>query len=436
MRELNSFTYSPLTDLLHHALLRPVGLELSLHAHHALVLIDQVIATVVLLWSVWPLARADRSPGARTFWVTAIALAAFGNLLAPAVHPDHPLLVCMAVAFALLLAEARWPRALWWTALVLVTPVAMAFKLSGAGIALGLGLAFAIERRARPLAAAVVSGLLGLATVPFFGAFLGDYGTYAITMHTGQDVEWGRLARLPWSPYVLAVVGSFAFALLSPGWKTNRDALRRVGALTLGIMLVALRGYARPTARDNNLAPLLLCAVLFVLLAIGANARREPVACLHPALPVALVLLFTAGACRPVRPIWGSERAAIVTDAQFVTSVIRDATANHLRVLPLFHTNAWIESGRRDVLFDRYASALELLLAHRHEGYELARHIEEGSYDTVIAAGRQLSPYPDARGDLNGRILAALASRYELVYPAGVRDVTTVEGAVIYSRAR
>ena len=35
-----------------------------------------------------------------------------------------------------------------------------------------------------------------------------------------------------------------------------------------------------------------------------------------------------------------------------------------------------------------------------------------------------------------GRILAALASRYEVVYPAGVRDVTAVEGPVIYRLSR
>ena len=435
MADLNSFTYSPLTDLLHHALLRPIGLELSLHAHHALVLLDQAIAAVVLLWTVEPFARADRAPWARVFWVAAIVLAVFGNLLAPAVHPDHPLLVCMAIAFALVLAEERWPRGLWWTALVLVTPVAMSFKLSGAGIALGLAFVFALERRGRALAVVAVSGVLGLATVPFFGALLGDYATYAVTMHTGQDVEWGRIARLPWSPYVLGSVGALVFARFATGWRANRTSLLRVAWLTLGIVLVALRGYARPTARDNNLAPLLICTVLLVLLAMGDSARREP-SSLHPALPVALVLLFTAAACRPVLPFWGDERAAVVRDSAVVTTAIRDATAAHHRVLPIFHTHAWIAAGRRDVLFDRYASALELLLAHRPEAYALAAHLEDGRYDTVIVAGRQLSPYPDARGDLNGRILAALASRYEVVYPAGVRDVTAVEGPVIYRLSR
>jgi hypothetical protein len=125
-----------------------------------------------------------------------------------------------------------------------------------------------------------------------------------------------------------------------------------------------------------------------------------------------------------------------VRDSAVVTTAIRDATAAHHRVLPIFHTHAWIAAGRRDVLFDRYASALELLLAHRPEAYALAAHLEDGRYDTVIVAGRQLSPYPDARGDLNGRILAALASRYEVVYPAGVRDVTAVEGPVIYRLSR
>ena len=100
-------------------------------------------------------------------------------------------------------------------------------------------------------------------------------------------------------------------------------------------------------------------------------------------------------------------------------------------------SHARLDRGQwRNILVDRYASALKLFLAHRPEAYALAAHLEEGRYDTVIVAGRQLSPYPDARGNLNGRILAALAARYAVVYPAGVRNVMAVEGPVIYRLVR
>ncbi|MFO0669085.1 MAG: hypothetical protein U0235_05555 [Polyangiaceae bacterium] len=48
---LDSYSYSPLLDVVHRALLRPFGVELELFAHRALILADQAVAFLVLAFA-------------------------------------------------------------------------------------------------------------------------------------------------------------------------------------------------------------------------------------------------------------------------------------------------------------------------------------------------------------------------------------------------
>ena len=159
--QLDSYTYSPLVDLLHRALLAPVGLALSLRASRVLVLAEQLGAGLVLAWSVDALRIRERR------WAIApLLLASVASLVAPAVHPDHGVMLCTATGFALVVAEERWRRRLFWIALVAVTPIAVSFKLTGAGLGVGLAAVFLVERRWKEVGALAVSGALCVATIP------------------------------------------------------------------------------------------------------------------------------------------------------------------------------------------------------------------------------------------------------------------------------
>ncbi len=83
LRELNSYTYSPLIDLVHHALLAPLRLDLSIFAHRALILADQVVAAIVLVWATRPYVDRRDVP-----WLAAaLGLTAFASLVAPGNSP-------------------------------------------------------------------------------------------------------------------------------------------------------------------------------------------------------------------------------------------------------------------------------------------------------------------------------------------------------------
>jgi hypothetical protein len=440
MEDLNSYTYSPLIDLLHHAILAPCGLELSLYANRGLTLLDQAAAAGILVWIVWPIVDAlgPRS-WARVWVLLAIPLVAFANLVAPAIHPDHPELVCVAIAFALVVGEGRWTRRAWWAALVLVTPLATAFKLSGEGIGLGLAAVFAYERRGSALAVVLGSMVMALATVPLFGAFLGRYAAYAIGVQSRGAFDWPRLVRLPCSPFGFATVlaGVYAIVVRSPLPRDeSRRLVVRLALLSGGIGLLALPAYLKVSGRDNNLMPLLFGAALVVLVAAAAHATVAGPRW-HPALPWALVLTFTLAARPLIWPLHGPERSGVIRDFEAMTTAVREDRRLGRRTLALLHTNPWIVAGRRDVPFDRCSSALELCYAHIPEGDLLSLRVADGRYDTILSGGVQLAPGADTRGQFNARLLSALRDGYDLVYPPGALEAWRVEGAVIYrKRAR
>jgi hypothetical protein len=238
---LNSYTYSPLLDLLHRVLLVPFGLQLSLLANRGLVLTEQVIAIAIMVWSLAPHVVMKRSDFcARLGLSIGLGALVLSSVVAAAVHPDHPALMCLAVAWALLLREQAWPRWAWWTALIMVTPLAVSFKLSGAGIGVGLAAAFAIEQRWRVVRVLAISGALSAATIPLFNAALGRYSFYALTVQSSHPIEWHRLADLVTGPFGKAAAALAIVLVVVRVTSTEpilTTAAKRLAALTLGTLL-------------------------------------------------------------------------------------------------------------------------------------------------------------------------------------------------------
>ena len=310
-----------------------------------------------------------------------------------------------------------------------MTPVAASLKLSGLGIGAGLFLAFLLERRWRPLAAVTLSSLVALATIPLFDALLGDYGTYAIKVQAEGVIDWPRLWQLPLSPYGLSAMAAIAYGgwTLSSSDAPDRRVPARVAALTAGVSVFSLPAFLKASGRDNNLLPLLVGAVVFVLVCGGSHARRVGKR-LHPALPASLVLMFVLAARPPAPPLGGPVRAALTEDSGQLRRAIADDTAAGRRTLALMHSIPWIDAGRQDVPVDRYASAIELFFAKRPESEELFRHIADGRYDTILVSGSLLRTETPLSRDFNSRLAGLLAKYYERTYP--VADAPLVGAAI------
>ncbi len=422
--DLSSYTYSPLLDLFHRALLKPFHAELSIFAHRTVVLVEQLVATAILCVALRPRLRVEG--------LFAVAFAALANLLAPAVHPDHALLVCFAIAVALLVAEARMPRRLWWTLLVLVTPIATAFKLSGAGIGLGLALAFALERRARPLAALAASAVLTFATVPLFDATLGRFRFYAIDVQASHPMVWSRIVELPTTPAGLIAIAAIALHVwlrFGPRAPAGDDA-RRIAALTACVTLASLPGYVKYGGRDNNVSLLVLGAVITLLLRARDATDRAP----HPTLAPAIALFATLFFRPPSPPASVAERAAAFADFDRAVSAVSDADARGEHALVLVQTTPWIAAGHRDVPRDRFHSAVELFYGRRPEADLLFLHIADGRYATIVVGAQQLRGGADPLGEMSARLRASIEATYDRVHPAPDVAIDAFDGVVVFRK--
>jgi hypothetical protein len=411
---LDSYTYSPGIDLLHHALLRPLGAELALPAHRVVALLEEAAGIAVLTASV-----RTHAPGVAVAIV--LALAALANPLAPAAHADHALLLLFAVAASLLVAEERWRRGAWWAALVLVTPLAFAFKLSGAGLGAGLFAAFLLERRFRPALAVAASGAVALATIPLFDATLGRFSFYAIRVQASHPMEWGRAIALPLTAAgVLAVAAAAALLLARRERTAAPPAARRLAVLTLAAFAASLPAFAKYAGRENNLALLVVGATAVLVVALRGRAA---------AVLAALTLVVLVQPRLPDAPL--AERAdAVADEARVVDTLTSDRAAGRTTLL-LVHAEAWIDAGHRDVPHDRAHSAIELFYGGHPEADLLFQRIAGGRYDTVVATTTELAPQPGPLGRFDDRLRESLHD-YAIVWPD--RGSLDTEGVVILRR--
>jgi hypothetical protein len=434
---LDSYTYSALPDLLHHAVLAPLGLQLSLLAHRSLVVVEQLVAFAILLWAMGP--RLARAGWGRVWSVAALLGLAFVNQLAAAVHPDHLVLIAFAVAIALLAAEPRWKRPLWWAALVAVTPFAAAAKLTGAGIGAGLAIVFAIERRGRALAAALGSLALAAATVPLFQATLGRYVFYTVDVQRSHPIEWRKILTLPATPHGFVALGAAILLLwgrrVAGSERTGRlGEATRVAIVTAASAAASLPAWLKYAGRDNNLTLLAVGAVCAGLLGLARRLEGSGPT-LHPWLGPAATLLALGTVAPPVEPFAGAARTAILDERTRIARVLADDASAGRRTLVLLSTADWIAAGHRDVPGDRYQSAVELAFGGLPQGDLLAAHIADGRYDTIVAVGAYLRTEPTPVGRFERSLRAALERRYVIAGPPEASSIDAYPGAIVFRRS-
>ncbi len=405
---LDSYSYSPLLDVIHRALLRPFGLGLELFAHRGLVLFDQAAAFAILLWALWKPLRNLAVPLQVTAGAT-LAFAALANLLAPAVHPDHPLLLCFAVAVALVVAPERFSPRLRDAALLLVTPAAAAFKLSGAGIGAALAIAAMARRDKRSLALLAGSGALTVGTIPLFDALFGSFSFYAITVQRSHPMEWRRLLEVPYLLYFAYAVGSVlaVFAFLRRGAipAETRAKTSALLALATCIALFSLPGAAKHAGRENNLS-LLFVGFTVLCVFLAAHAPR------YAAGLFAFVIWGALLTRPPSLPLASDQRRAIAEDTRALAEIVERDAREGEQTLLLTTVLPWIRAGRTDAPRDRYHSAVELFFGGFPEGRLLFERIASGKYRTVVVSAGDRSARGGPTDEFEAAIRESIARAY------------------------
>ncbi len=419
MQQVNSYAYAPLLQLLHHTLLAPFGLDLSLAANRGLTLFWQLATAAVLVWALR--SRIERGPAGRlaSWWMLVVSClaAALSSFIAPYVHPDHALMLCFAFAVAALLGEARILRLLFVLTLVLVPALATAFKLTGAGIGLGLVFVMLLERRWRELAWLGLGAVIALSVIPLFDHTLGNFSAWSIWLFAAQPLRWHRLLEVPFLPAGrLALVSIAACGIcrwrLGPGpWF---EAARRIAALAAGFAITSLPAFLKLGGRANDLMPLSIAGSILLLLPATALAERAASRVVLPAAALAVALVLVA----PASPCPAALRARVTHAEHTLEAQVRGETRAGRHTLLYASTLAWIRAGRRDIPLDRVQSAIELYAAGRPElaaGFERFDRV----YDSVISVGAVFEH--GARWDARfvDRVRRHLDAHYELVRPPG-----------------
>jgi hypothetical protein len=409
MTRLNSYSYSPALEHLQYALLRPLGLELSLRAHRGLGVLWQIIAALGWLAA---LGRWLKAP--RGVWL-ALALTALGlmfsSLLAPHLHPDHLLMLSLAAAFWLVSRDGPASPA----SLVAVPIVATMIKLTGAGIGLGLALAYAWERDLRRLSLLALAGALAVSTIWLFDASLGHFSDYAIRLQASHPWDMDRALSVWKTPPLLL----FWLAALACGWRWREapgaPAVRsacRVMLLTSGFGLTSFAAYAKHGGRDNSLLPFTLGAALALLLALGAGEPSAPDASPRPSATLATLAAALALILPSDPPLIGQRRARLVAMHETATAWLAASAREKKRVFTS-STAAYLSAGLRAVPDASLATISELALAGRPEVASFEQDVRASRYDGLLLSAAALRQNPTLQ-----RLLPSLQQNYRVVAPA------------------
>lgn len=429
---LNSYSYSPTLEHVQYALLRPLGLELSLVAHRGLGVMWQLLAALCVAAG---LARHLGQAGSlRALLLLSCLGVLFSSLLAPHLHPDHLLMLCLGGALWLVMRDERAepPSRLRLALLVAVPVVATMVKLTGAGIGLGLGLSYLGERDRRRVAWLLLSGLLAVSTIWLFDAIFGHFSDYALRLQASHPLDVERTLSVWATPPVLLwlvalVVTGFRYRVVS-----DAPALRaavRVHWVTAGIGLTSLLAYAKHGGRDNSLLPFALGGVVALVLALAATpeaaTRRRSPAWLYPLLAASVALVTPIA-----RPVLGEARAEVVQMHQSLVGWLSDSARQNRRVFAT-STAAYLAAGWPQVPDTSLATLAELELAKRREVAPFAERIHSGYYDGLVlpASTLRLSP-------LFQRLLPSLQQGYRVTGPPALAGAwpTGLAGYVIVER--
>ncbi len=424
MTSANSYSYSPGLELTQYALLRPFGLELSLRAHRALGLLWQLSSALVLSLSLWPWLRLCLRGAlgvlAYPLLLVGLACVTLANLLAPHVHPDHLLLLCFCGAIAVCLRARPFLRR-DWPMLALLPIAATVFKLTGAGVGLGLVLVASFERRFRALGVLVGSGILALLTVPLFDSTLGSFSAYAVRLQASHVMEWCRIEDVPHTASGL-IFEVAVLAVAAGHWARPRhasvQAASRVLLLTLAVALTSIVAFLKHGGRENSLLPLAIGGAVALLVLFGdapdaPAPAPAPARGLHGASASLLAVLFwvALSSSWPVAPITGEPRQRLIATHEREVSFLKQCFSEGKRPWSQ-GTAAWLDAGRRDTPRDRLSSLSELELGHSPAlGASEARLIH-GEYDALFLSASALS-----ENDFFRRLRPQLESSYRLTEP-------------------
>jgi hypothetical protein len=320
--------------------------------------------------------------------------------------------------------------------LLALLPVAgVAFKLTGAGIGVGLVFAMLFERRWAALAVLAGSGLVAMLTVPLFNATLGSFSAYAIRLQASHPMQWWRIESVPQSaPGLIFEVALVALAVsfwARPG-QANVRAAARVLLLTGAFGALSLIAFLKQGGRENSLMPFALGGTAALLVLLGelptAPPSVEDSTLSSPAVLPLVALFWAALSCAwPALPISGEARQALVATHEREVSFLAGLTLRGEHPWSQ-GTAAWIEAGLRDTPRDRLSSVSELELGHRAEVGACKARLLGGTYDGLFLAASALTD-----NDFLRRLRPRLEAAYRPVEP-GEAWPTGREGYVILAR--
>jgi len=428
---LNSYSYSPALEHLQYGLLRPLGLELSLRAHRVLGVLWQLLAALCLTASL--IGFLGKARGVGLALSVACAGLLFTTLLAPHLHPDHLLMLCLGAAFWLVTRQER-PEGARLVLLLTLPALATMVKLTGAGIGLGLGLVYLWQRDWRSVGVLMVAGALALATVPLFDATLGNFSAYAIRLQASHPFDVPRALAVWQTPqlacfFVAALVCALRWQR-APRAPATLAALRVI-VLTLGIGLLSFVAYAKEGGRDNSLLPFTLGGALALLLALseasnGLVGQGDVLrGALYPVL-AALLALVTPFAS----PLLGGPRADMVRMHATAVAWLHRSELEHRSVFSA-STAAYLSARWRRVPDAAPATISELALAKRPEVGLFEARIRAGYYDTLLLPVSALRVNPTFT-----QLLPTLQHDYVVVAPPELSGVwpTGFRGYVLAQR--
>jgi hypothetical protein len=443
MEWANSYSYSPGLELTQYAILRPLRLGLSLRAHRLLGIVWQLWSAWILSRALWPWLRDQLEPHLKSMagptLFVGLSSVTLSSFLAPHVHPDHLLLLCFCVAIQLCLRREPF-RSRDWPLLILVPVAATAFKLTGAGVGLGLVFAVALGRHWRALGILVLAGVFAALTVPLFDATLGEFSNYAIRLQASHRIEWWRIWQVPGAVPVLpfeVALGAASIAFWTrPTGESTRAAIR-VLLLTIGFGSTSLLAYLKHGGRENSLLPWAIGGSV-ALLVLLSERSKEPAGATQEIMgertPSGLVIVAVAwlalSGSWPQAPVVGVARGVLVALHDGQTTWITGLLAQGQRPLASSPA-AGIDAGRRDVPRDCLSSVTELDLGHWRALHGFEQRISDGTYAGLFVPAVALLD-----NELLLRLRPRLEREYQVLEPTSARGSwpTDRSGYVILER--
>jgi len=417
--DVQSFTYSPTVELLQAALLSPFHLSLDIVAHRTLVLGWQLATSAIVAWALRPF-LGGHTGIARVVRTALVAIAClmvqWASPASPFLHPDHAVHATVAAAIALLLGQDRLPRWLHDAGLVVLPVAATAFKLTGAGVGLGLVLATLYDRKVRHLALLAVAAILALATVPLYDHLFGDFSGYAIVLmskhHVFPSKLWPALTGPPGR--VMLIAGALAFA--TPGDALRQRDARRLALFMVGLGAITGLAFVKEGGRENNLVAPTLPALAIIVVSAMSSKRSASYAA------VSSLVALTGIVLSPERRLMVDPVSSgiAMADHRVAVDFVRAELRAHRH--PLVHTGTtiWVDAGGPGIPRDLLHPAIELLLAGDPAFQTHLTRLSSGIYDSIATVGGAFTAELTRNVDLGAAMRRAVTDRYCVVYPSDV----------------